>query len=226
MTLAPYILVSDFDGTITRNDFYSLVVERLLTPGDLVHWQDYRAGKISHFTALQRIFGSIRAPEEKLLAIVRGMEPDPYLAASLAALRAARWDVVVASAGCDWYIRRILADLHVSLEVHANPGAFAPEPGSRLGSLRMEAPADSPFYSPATGVDKAAIVRFHQERGAVTAYAGDGFTDAPAALLVAPERRFARADLADVLRERGEPFRPFSAWSDVARALLAGEETP
>jgi 2,3-diketo-5-methylthio-1-phosphopentane phosphatase len=212
------VLISDFDGTITANDFYQLVVERLLTPDDLGPWAEYLAGRISHFEALRRIFATIRAPEERVLDVVRAMRPDPLLAKAVAALRAANWRVVVASAGCDGYIRRILAEAGVTLEVHANAGEYRNTEGG--GMLIMRMPADSPFFCPETGIDKAAVVRFHLARAKVVAYAGDGFTDAPAALLVAPERRFARAALARTLREQGEPFRPFIVWSDVARALL------
>jgi 2,3-diketo-5-methylthio-1-phosphopentane phosphatase len=216
------VLVSDFDGTITARDFYQLAVERLLTPADMQPWADYRAGRITHFTAMQRIFACIRAPEERVLAAVRDMRPDPLLAAAVADLRSGGWHVVVASAGCEWYISRILAAAGVELEVHANLCRYCEEDGS----LRMEEPVDSPFHCPETGIDKAAIVRFHQRRGAVVAYAGDGFTDAPAALLVRPEYRFARADLAAVLDKQRQPWRPFCVWSDVAGALLERDAPP
>ena len=212
------VLISDFDGTITANDFYQLVVTRLLTPKDLGPWDEYLAGQITHFEALRRIFATIRAPEERVLEVVHDMRPDPLLAKAVAALRNANWHVVVASAGCDWYINRILAEADVKLEIHANACEYRAAPQG--GTLLMRAPTNSPFYCPETGIDKAAIVRFHLERAKVVAYVGDGFTDVPAALLVAPERRFARAGLAQTLREGNEAFKPFTVWSDVARSLL------
>lgn len=214
--MADAVLVSDFDGTMTANDFYKLAAERLLPADALSPWEDYRVGRITHFTALQRIFGRLRATPEELRAIVRDMRPDPDLAGSVERLRRAGWDVVVASAGCDWYIRQVLAAAGVEVEVHANPGEYVlPE-----GALWMTSPEDSPFYCVETGVDKAAIVRFHRGRGAVVAFAGDGFADLPAALETDPALRFARADLAGALAGRGDSFRPFAAWSDVALALL------
>jgi 2,3-diketo-5-methylthio-1-phosphopentane phosphatase len=209
------VLVSDFDGTVTARDFCHLALERLLTPGDMRFWADYREGKITHLTAMRRLFARIRAPEARVLEVVRAMRPDPLLADAVRDLRKGGWHIVVVSAGCEWYIRRILADAGIDLEVHASPGRYAEE-----GPLLMEEPLGSPFYCPETGIDKAAAVRFHQQRGAVVAYAGDGFTDAPAALLVEPEYRFARADLAAVLDKQGQAWRPFRVWSDVAGALL------
>lgn len=211
-------LVSDFDGTMTANDFYKLAVERLLPPEALAPWAEYRAGRLTHFEALRDIFARLRAPEEALLALARDMAPDPMLRQSVARLRAAGWEVVVASAGCAWYIERVLEDVGLAgqVEVHANPGRYAPETG-----LVMELPPDPLFRCQETGVDKAAIVRFHRDRGALTAFAGDGFADLPAALATASELRFARADLAQALAERGEASRPFERWSEVAEALLA-----
>ncbi len=212
------VFITDFDGTMTANDFYKLAAERLLPPDALAPWAEYREGRLTHFEALRDIFAQLRHPEEALLALVADMAPDPQLTQAVARLRAAGWAVVVASAGCDWYIRRVLASLGLSeqVEVHANPGSYAPDTG-----LRMAAPLDSPFYCRETGVDKAALVRFHLGRGARVAFAGDGFADLPAALETPAALRFARADLALALGERGEGFRPFERWSQVAEALLA-----
>ncbi|MDR0338962.1 MAG: HAD-IB family phosphatase [Desulfovibrio sp.] len=210
-----HVLVTDFDGTITRCDFYQLAVERLLQPSDLQPWDDYRAGRITHFEAMRRIFSRIRGPESIILDILRDTRPDPALKQSVDALKEAGWHIVVASAGCEWYVRRVLDEAGVALEIHANPGSY-PEGGPLL----LEEPVNSPFHSPELGVDKAGIVRFYLDKGAVVAYAGDGYTDAPAALLVQPERRFARGDLAVDLAGRGEAFIPFDVWSEAVRHLL------
>lgn len=213
------VLVSDFDGTMTGHDFYKLAAESLL-PTDLPdYWREYRGGRMIHFEALQAIFASIRADEATVLDVVRRMDLDPGLPAALDALDRAGWSVVVASAGCDWYIRRLLADLGVEdrLELHANPGRFAPGRG-----LMMELPTGSPSYCRQFGVDKAGIVRRELDAGRETAFAGDGFPDLDAARLVPPERRFARGDLADSLGNHGMRYQPFRRWSDIARALTEG----
>ncbi|OXS29169.1 MAG: 2,3-diketo-5-methylthio-1-phosphopentane phosphatase [Desulfovibrio sp. MES5] len=212
----PRILVTDFDGTITTQDFYKLVVDSLLTHRDIAPWQEYRDGKITHLAALQQIFAKIRAPESELNSLALAMQPDPRLSSAVASLRNAGWEIVVASAGCDWYIQRVLASAGVSLPVHANHAIYEPN-----GSLRMLPPTDSPFYCAETGVDKAGIVRSYVRRGYTVAFAGDGFADLPAALAVSPDLRFARADLAATLGRYHEDFHAFSVWSDVADALLA-----
>ena len=212
------VLVSDFDGTMTAEDFYSLAAARLLPPDALAPWQEYLAGRMTHFEALRTIFSRIRAPEAAALAVVADMGLDPGLPAAVERLHAAGWEVVVASAGCDWYIRRLLDGAGVRLRVYANPGEYLPG-----GPLVMDAPPPSPFTCPETGVDKAAVVRDALGRAGTVAFAGDGVADLPAALLVPAGLRFARGDLAGALRERGEEFRDFAAWSDIAAVLLGQE---
>ena len=210
------ILVSDFDGTMTRRDFFKLAIAQLLPADGPDFWSEYRAGRMTHFEALRRYFAEIRASEAQVLAVVDQMELDPGLPQAVADLRRAGWGVVVTSAGCDWYIRRLLAQAGVALEVHSNPGRFVPGLG-----LQMEMPVGSPFLSPTLGIDKAQVVRHHLARGHTVAFAGDGFPDEEAALLAPGRLRFACSDLADVLKQKNQPFQPFDTWSQLARYLLS-----
>ena len=213
------ILVSDFDGTMTKFDFFDLARRDLPSAADHDYWQDYVAGKITHFEALAGIFGSIRADWPGIEKVLAGMRLDPTLKDSVARLRAAGWDIVVASAGCGWYIERLLRQAGVELDVYANPGEFAPGTG-----LRLTLPTASPYFRRETGIDKPAIVRAALARDPNAVFAGDGRPDLAPALLVRPERRFATGWLAHHLKNVGESFRPFETWSQIADALL--EEPP
>ena len=213
------ILVSDFDGTMTKFDFFDLARRDLPSAADHDYWQDYVAGKITHFEALAGIFGSIRADWPGIENVLAGMQLDPTLKESVERLRAAGWDIVVASAGCGWYIERLLAQAGVELEVHANPGVFAPETG-----LTLTLPTASPYFKRETGIDKCAIVRAALARDPDAVFAGDGRPDLAPALLVRPQRRFATGWLAHHLKNVGEDYRPFETWSQITAALL--EEKP
>src|SRR5262245_27868933 len=132
----------------------------------------YRAGAVTHFEAFCSYFAAIRASENDVLAVVARMELDPGIRPAVESLQRAGWRVMVTSAGCDWYIRRLLADAGVDVEVFANPGRF--EKGS---GLVMEMPVESAYWSPTLGVDKAGLVRAQLATGAQVAFAGDGFPD-------------------------------------------------
>lgn len=213
------ILVSDFDGTMTKFDFFDLARRDLPSAADHDFWQDYVDGRITHFEALASIFASIRTDGPGIERVLAGMQLDPSLKDSVARLRAAGWEIVVASAGCDWYIRQLLAQAGVELEVHANPGVFAPATG-----LRLTLPIHSPYFKHETGIDKSAIVRAALAHDPNAVFAGDGRPDLAPASLVKPGCRFATGWLAQHLKKNGEGFRPFETWSQIATALL--EETP
>src|SRR5271168_4712359 len=102
------VLVSDFDGTMTRHDFYKLAIESLLPPDTPDYWAEYRTGEITHFEALRSYFAAIRASEDEVLAVVKQMELDANLPSAIESLGRAGWSVVITSAGCDWYIRKLL----------------------------------------------------------------------------------------------------------------------
>jgi 2-hydroxy-3-keto-5-methylthiopentenyl-1-phosphate phosphatase len=209
------ILVSDFDGTMTRHDFYDLVRKQWpLPPGD-DPWEQYVAGRITHFEALAAIFARIRTDEATLLALVDRMETDPALPGAAQRLADHGWKVVVASAGCEWYLRRLLRRAGLAFEIHANPGEFSPATG-----LQMRLPEGSRFFRRSTGIDKTAVVRDALRQSDDVAFAGDGRPDLEPARLVAPERRFARGWLADALRRQGEVFQAFENWSEIADRLL------
>jgi 2,3-diketo-5-methylthio-1-phosphopentane phosphatase len=213
----PSVFVTDFDGTLTRREFYQLVQDHYLHPGTPDYWAEYRAGKYSHVEAMARFCAAVRADEATVLNLLLQMELDPHFPELAAALNAAGWEVVVASAGCEWYIRQVLAPTGADLTIHSNRGRWV---GGDRG-LVLEPPTDSPFYCPDVGIDKAAVVADALRRAERVAFAGDGVTDVRAALLVPPERRFAKADCAAELDRLRQPYRRFDRWAQAAEALLA-----
>lgn len=208
------ILISDFDGTLTRYDFFDLVRKRWPFPAEDDPWEKFVDGRMTHFEALAEIFARIRTSEADLLELANSMELDSSFAKSARELQRRRWEIVIASAGCDWYIRFLLKQAGVSVLLYANPGVFDPECG-----LQMSLPERSRFFSPTTGVNKVEIVRDALSRSDRVAFAGDGRPDMEPALLVKPEFRFARGWLAEAFTERGEKFHPFEHWSQIADQL-------
>ncbi len=210
------VLVTDFDGTVCRRDYYQLVIDHLQPPGTADFWGQYQAGQISHFEALRRTYASGAGGDAALIGLLDRMEPDPDLGAEVAALQAAGWRVVVASAGCAWYIEQLLERAGVrGVEVHANPGELVD------GRLQMARPVGAPHPDADLGISKVGVVEAARAAagGAPVAFAGDSLADVSAGLRVEPGFRFARAAMAAELTRRGEPFRPFERWADVARAL-------
>lgn len=220
-TSRPAVLITDFDGTMTRTDFYEVAVARCLAPGAPDYWVDYASGRITHFEAMAGIYRHIRCPERQVRAeVLPAMDIDPALPEAAALLQQQGWDVVIVSNGSLWYIDILLDGLGVDLPRHGNPGRFVDGQG-----LLLELPASSPFFSPQHGIDKSLVVRDALSRYERVAFAGNGPPDLTPALLVPAELRFARTWLAGALAERGEGFRRYERWSEIARMLTGKELT-
>ena len=219
-TSAPYCLVSDFDGTFTRQEFYDLATRDGLVDGMSDYWTGYAAGRLSHFEAIAGIFSHIRCSEPEMRELIARMEPDPKTPDALRALAAAGWDAVLVSNGCQWYIDLVLEGLELTkaglaVPVHACPGRFVEGQG-----LIMETPSNSPYFRADFGVDKRMLIEDLQSRYERVAFAGNGSPDYQASLAVPPELRFARGWLARRFDQQSVPYRPFEAWSEIADALL------
>jgi 2,3-diketo-5-methylthio-1-phosphopentane phosphatase len=209
------IFVSDYDGTITDKDFYSLLAERYVPADKPDYFAEYREGRITHFEAMAAYFAFAPTEEQQLEQLLEASQADPDLGAAAALLERAGWALLIVSAGSSWYVERVLRRAGVAATVYSNPGRV--ETGRGLVLQRLD--TASPYYSALVGIDKSAVVRHALNSAETVAFAGDGPTDLQPALLVRPEFRFARGFLADALRQRGETFRPFSRWSEIAREL-------
>lgn len=210
------LLVTDFDGTMTDVEFYQLALERY-TPSETQYvWERYLRKELTVFETLQGIFSAIKASPAELTAALDDLKFDPGAAAAIGRLREAGWDVVVASAGCAWYIERVLKKAGIEATVHASPGEFA-----ESGGLEMRVASASPYLSASAGIDKAAIVREARENYQAVAFAGDSPNDLEAARLVDDDLRFAKSMLAERLEREGKAFHPYGRWSEIANALMA-----
>ncbi|HWB87471.1 MAG TPA: HAD-IB family phosphatase [Bryobacteraceae bacterium] len=209
------IFISDYDGTITDKDFYSLLAERYIPADTPDYFAQYREGRLTHFEAMAAYFAFAPTDEQQLEDLLAASQADPDLGASAALLQLAGWQLWVVSAGSSWYVERVLRRAGVAAPVYSNPGRL--ENGRGLVLEKLD--PSSPFHSASVGVDKSAVVRHALRIADTVAFAGDGPPDLQPALLVRPALRFARGFLADALRRRGEAFRPFSRWSDIASEL-------
>src|SRR5215472_437405 len=102
------ILVSDYDGTITDKDFYSLLAERYIRVDTPDYFAQYREGRITHFEAMAAYFAFAPTEAQQLEELLADCQTDPDLAASAALLQHAGWELWVVSAGSSWYVERVL----------------------------------------------------------------------------------------------------------------------
>ena len=63
------ILITDFDGTVTRYDFFDRVHKRWPFPPQDDPWENFVEGEITHFQTLAEIFACIRTTEADLMEL-------------------------------------------------------------------------------------------------------------------------------------------------------------
>src|SRR5262249_54086499 len=163
------IFVSDYDGTITNNDIYSLLAKRYVPAGTPDYFAQYVQGRITHFEAMAAYFAFMPTEEQQLEELLGASDADPDLAASAALLQRAGWELLVVSAGSSWYVERVLRRAGVSATVYSNPGRLEKWRGLVLEKL----PTSSPYYSASAGIDKSAVVRHALHAAETVAFAGD-----------------------------------------------------
>jgi len=212
--LGPKVFVTDFDGTMTGVDFYELVLEHV--PHVENCWDECVAGKVTHVEALHGLFQQAPRDLAELTRWLPLTKLDPETPAAVRQLRAAGWDIVVVSAGSEWYIQQLLDDVSDDVRIIANPGGYSDEQGLWMGSP----PTDALWHCPHFGVDKSKIVQHLLDRGAMVAFAGDGRPDLSAIRRVAAPYRFARGWLSEVLATEGLDHQVFATWSDIAPRLI------
>ena len=134
------IFISDYDGTITDKDFYSLLAERYI-PGDTPdYFAQYREGRITHFEAMAAYFAFAPTEDHLLEELLEASEADPELGASVALLERAGWELWVVSAGSSWYVERVLRRAGVVAPIYSNPGRVEQGRGLVLEKLDPSSP--------------------------------------------------------------------------------------
>ena len=193
------VLVTDFDGTITKKDFFYHVIDELLEEGDLKPWEDYQSGKITHFEGLNRIFQKIHLKKEELHELILELPIEECFVNTVNYCKENNISIYIVSAGADYYIKFILNYLGVQDNIHiiSNKSTYSQETGLEMFKLEE----DSPFYSYNYGIDKGNVVKYFKNQNKHVVFAGDGTPDLAAARHA--DVVFARGVLMELCKKNG-----------------------
>ncbi len=213
MSGAPYLIVSDFDGTITREDLTNAIWDAhvpydwraVLTPLS-------REGVLTPLEMIARGYGAVpRGPEALLAQVLPLAHLRHGFEAFVVDCGARRWPFEVLSHGLSFYIRPLLPP---GVALTAFEGRFED------GRWRVDLP---PSMAVPRGVDfKAHVVASLRARhpGHTTVYVGDGRLDFPAARTCDLVFAVADSTLARLCDESLIPYVPFERFDEITAALL------
>lgn len=207
--------VSDFDGTITPEDFFWYVSERYLDEQALAPWQRYLEGRETHLNALNQIFAKIHVPVAAFDDFIKTIPYDQNFPETAVLCREKNIPFYICSAGCDYYINRIIGPEMKAgnIRLVTNQGIYSEESGLKM----IPPPENSPYYDAKVGISKAAVVQKLKDEGYFVVFAGDGPPDvAPAALA---DVVFAKKILLGRCCEQGMDYLKFDDYNDIYRYL-------
>lgn len=207
-----FLLISDFDGTISKIDFFWQILNRYYPGGKSTDYDDYIDKKISAFTLLSKIFQNLNLSQEELDKEISSIEIDKTFTET------ARWildrggDICVLSAGCDYYIKRRLSQEGLfDIPIISNHGVYS------QGGIVMIRDLNSPWYCQDVGIDKKKATEHLIKNYSVVAYAGDGAFDAPGAKQA--DLKFAKRRLAEILEKENISYYTLSEFKVIKSCL-------
>lgn len=203
--------VSDFDGTITEDDFFTYTTRAYFDEEALAPWREYLAGRKTHFNALKEMFAQIRVDNSELEKLVDHIYVDKDLDKVWQLCVDKGIELYVCSAGNDYYIKRILGDRiqKYSITLVTNNGIYSPE----TGLIMTAPPKDSLFYDENIGISKYRLVKKLKEEGYFVIFAGDGPPDFEPAKIA--DVVFARKMLLERTKAEGLKTRKFDGFEDI-----------
>lgn len=207
--------VSDFDGTISPEDFFWYVSERYLNEQALAPWQRYLEGRETHLNALNQIFAQIHVPVADFDDFIKTIPYDKDFPKTAVLCREKNIPFYICSAGCDYYINRIIGPVMKAenISLVTNHGVYSEENGLKM----IPPPPASPYYDAKVGISKAAVVQKLKNEGYFVVFAGDGPPDvAPAALA---DVVFAKKILRERCPEHGIDYCKLTDFNDIYRYL-------
>lgn len=204
-----YVLVSDFDGTISFDDFFNYVADKYFDDEMLRPWREYIAGQQTHFNALHEMFLQINEDKDKFDAFIKTIKTDPKFVPTLKLCQQKNIPVYIVSAGCDYYIKIILGDLLNNIMLITNSATYSKQSGLVMKAL----PENSPYYNSNVGISKKSVVEMLHKKGYKVIFAGDGPPDIEPAEIA--DVVFAKKILLSKCQELGIKTQKFETYQDI-----------
>ncbi len=201
-----FLFISDFDGTMTSQDFFLQIMYRY--QHSKVFSNDWKSG----FDLLSDVFGSINLSEDELQNEIENIPLDPYFVDAVNLVRNCGGDFLILSAGCKYYIDRKLKSVGINnMDIIANDGVY------KNGGIELIRDKNDRFYSEKFGIDKERVVKYFRDKYEVIAYAGDSFVDFEACKLC--DLKFSKGRLDNILNLFAIDHYNFKNFSEIVKIL-------
>ncbi|MBM7584024.1 2,3-diketo-5-methylthio-1-phosphopentane phosphatase [Bacillus pakistanensis] len=207
-----WAFVSDFDGTISKKDFYWIVIEKYFQEGHSL-FKQWKEGDIKDIDFLATVFKSINQNEDQIIADILQIPIDEYVPSFIRNVQKNGGDFFILSAGTDYYIQYVLNKYAVeNVPVFSNQGFF------HKNNIHMNIDDQHVHFSERYGIDKTKIIKQLKEEYEFVCFIGDSEPDSHPAVF--SDMTFAIGTLQDLLKEKGITFIPVNNFKEVEKHLI------
>src|SRR5471030_894486 len=148
-----FAFISDFDGTLTKKDFYKILSEAYLKEEYLPLFKAWKNGKMKDREYLSYVFNNVKRSEKEILEDIFNIPFDTFAKDFIKQVKAAGGDFIVISAGTSYYIDRIFEKHNIEgVDVYSNKAIF------KDNGIYFDLDENSEFYSDRYGIDKLIVV--------------------------------------------------------------------
>jgi 2,3-diketo-5-methylthio-1-phosphopentane phosphatase len=207
-----FIFICDFDGTISKEDFYKKMMRKYMPEKEITRYVDFKSGKIQDIIFLNEIFNDVNLEEHLLDEDVLNLPLDDDFQNLIKEVHRLGGDFIVLSAGCEYYIKKIFEHHGIKdIAVYSNEGVYKEK------GLYITPNTKSPFYSERYGIDKEKVVKHFKEQYDFLFYAGDSGPDFLASLHA--DVRFGKDELIKLYNKDSVTHIPFTCFSEIIPLL-------
>ncbi|WP_273835406.1 MtnX-like HAD-IB family phosphatase [Guptibacillus sedimenti] len=193
-----WAFVSDFDGTISKKDFYWLVIDTYYPEGKPLY-KKWKAGEMQDIDFLSQVFQSIDQHEEQIIQDILSLPIDEHVPSFIRTVQESGGDFYILSAGTDYYIHHILEHYGIKdVPVFSNKGYYEDK------NVHLSIDENHKHYSRRYGIDKSKVIAELKETYDVVYFAGDSEPDSHPAKVA--DLTFAKDALQDLLKENNVPY--------------------
>lgn len=207
-----WAFVSDFDGTISKRDFYLIMMDKYFPEGRELMGK-WKAGEIKDIDFLSSVFTSINQDEERIIEDILSIPIDEYVPEFIKHVQDNGGDFYILSAGTDYYIHHLLKKYGVKdVKVFSNEGYYHEK------NVHMNLDKKHPHYSERYGIDKSRVIKDLKDKYDTVFFIGDSEPDSHPAQYA--DVTFAKNGLQDLLDKKKIPFVPVEEFKEVENYLI------
>lgn len=207
-----WAFVSDFDGTISKRDFYLIMMDKYYPEGREL-MPKWKAGEMRDIDFLNKVFTSINQEEDQIIEDILSIPIDEDVPEFIKTIQENGGDFYILSAGTDYYIHHILKKYGIKdVKVFSNEGYF------REKNVHMNIDKNHRHYSERYGIDKLKVIQDLKNEYETVFFIGDSEPDSHPAEHA--DTTFAKNGLQDLLRKKNIPFIPVEEFKEVRRYLM------